>query len=100
MPRARIRLIGKGGIRGAKGAKGAAAATPANFYKRRIDASLTWGISKLVGGDKVRATLWTSADDANAVEFKREFAVVAQGLGANLDLQVNYFLRSGRATGC
>ena len=29
VPRARIRLIGKGGIRGAKGAKGAAAATPA-----------------------------------------------------------------------
>ena len=97
VPRSRIRLVGKGG--GGAPAKPKPSGPP-DFFKRSVTASLTWGITKERRGNVVKATLWTSADDANSVEFKKQFAAVAHGLGKNLELDVRYFLRSGRATGC
>jgi hypothetical protein len=69
-----------------------------DFLKQRVDASLAYGIAR--PDDRVEWTLWTSADDINTVDFKRQFLPAAIALGKHVKLTVRYFIRSGKAIGC
>ena len=76
----------------------AAAIDGADYSQHKIEATLEFGIGAPT--TTARWSIWTSADDANSAEFKREFAPVAAALGSKAAFAPNYFIRSGKATGC
>jgi hypothetical protein len=69
-----------------------------NYQQHSVSVTMTFPKQKIT--KRVGWSFWTSSSDANAVQFKQQFAAAALALGNSSQLTPHYMIRSGKALGC